>query len=420
MKQMTRDLPRMLLVSEVAFSEESKGASRTLLNLFENYSANQLALFSPRQSASSASLLGQHSFSFPEGYLPPLYGRYAPIGKFLNPLINSTNLQLLEWLPIPQKEKLEAFSPEVILICPISPSCLLMGQKLYKHFGIPFLIYFMDDWMATDHPQWLSSSVQTLTYQLLSDAAGWLMISEPLQETLSKRYQLEPKQSMVVHNPVDLSGKKPPDEEIPNSGTFRIVYAGSIWPMHYDAVAAIAEAVFQLRRDGKDIELILHTDQYFWNTYEDKWQNWEVTNGLSIPYQELDSYLKRANLLLVASSFLPEQSFMTSSSVQTKITDYMAAGRPILSCGPDYSACNKFIKKWDCGLVCETNQVPIIKEFLVEQMNNSYANQRFAKTAFQVLQNNFEKYKVTQQLYQFIETISKTPIGTESKKQLAL
>jgi hypothetical protein len=111
---------------------------------------------------------------------------------------------------------------------------------------------------------------------------------------------------------------------------------------------------------------------------------------------------------------------MTSSSVQTKITDYMAAGRPILSCGPDYSACNKFIKKWDCGLVCETNQVPIIKDFLVEQMNNSYANQRFAKTAFQVLQNNFEKYKVTQQLYQFIETISKTPIGTESKKQLAL
>jgi glycosyltransferase involved in cell wall biosynthesis len=278
----------------------------------------------------------------------------------------------------------------------------------------------MDDWMATDHPQWLSGSVQTLTYQLLSDAAGWLMISEPLQETLSKRYQLEPKQSMVVHNPVDLSGKKPPDEEIPNTGTFRIVYAGSIWPMHYDAVAAIAEAVFQLRRDGKDIELILHTDQYFWNTYEDKWQNWEVTNGLSIPYQELDSYLKRANLLLVASSFLPEQSFMTSSSVQTKITDYMAAGRPILSCGPDYSACNKFIKKWKCGLVCETNQPPTIKDFLVEQMNNSYANQRFAKTAFEVLQNNFEKNKVNQKLYQFIETISQIPIQTEAKKQLAL
>ena len=417
---MTRDRPRILLVSEVVFSEESKGASRTLLNLFENYPANQLALFSPMQFASSASVLEQESFYFPERYLPPLYGRYAPIGKFLNPLINSTNLQLLEWLPIPQKEKLEAFSPEVILICPISPSCLLMGQKLYKHFRVPFLIYFMDDWMATDHPQWLSGSVQTLTYQLLSDAAGWLMISEPLQETLSKRYHLEPKQSMVVHNPVDLSGKKPPDGEIPCTGTFRIVYAGSIWPMHYDAVAAIAQAVFQLRRDGKDIELILHTDRYFWNTYEDKWQGWEVTNGLSIPYQELDSYLKRGDLLLVASSFLPEQSFMTSSSVQTKITDYMAAGRPILSCGPDYSACNKFIKKWDCGLVCETNKVPLIKDFLVEQMNNSYANQRFAKTGFEVLQNNFEKNKVTHQLYQFIESISQIPIQTEAKKQLAL
>src|ERR671933_693283 len=99
---MTRDLPRILLVSEVAFSQDSKGASRTLLNLFENYPANQLALFSPMQSASSGSVLEQESFSFPERYLPPLYGRYAPIGEFLNPLISSINLQLLEWLPIPQ------------------------------------------------------------------------------------------------------------------------------------------------------------------------------------------------------------------------------------------------------------------------------------------------------------------------------
>ncbi|MDP8963018.1 MAG: hypothetical protein M3O33_03350 [Cyanobacteriota bacterium] len=76
---MTRDQPRILLVSEVAFSEESKGASRTLLNLFENYPANQLALFSPMQFASSASVLEQESFYFPERYLPPLYGRIRKV-----------------------------------------------------------------------------------------------------------------------------------------------------------------------------------------------------------------------------------------------------------------------------------------------------------------------------------------------------
>jgi hypothetical protein len=53
-------------------------------------------------------------------------------------------------------------------------------------------------------------------------------------------------------------------------------------------------------------------------------------------------------------------------------------------------------------------------------MNTSYANQRFAKTAFEVLQNNFERNKVTHNLYQFIETIRQLPIQTETKKQLAL
>lgn len=416
---MTCNLPRILLVSEVALNQESNGANRTLINLFENYPVEQLALFSPNKLATSDSVLNQRSFAFPERYLPSLYGRYAPLGKWLNPLISSINLQLLEWLPIPQKQELEDFAPDVILICPISPRCLLMGQRLYQHFQIPFLIYFMDDWMATDHPQWLSNSVQKLTHQLLSEAAAWLMISEPLQETLSKRYQIEPKQLMVVHNPVDLSGKKPPDEVISGNHTFRIVYAGSIWPMHYDALAVIAEAVFQLRQDGKDIELILHTAPYFWNTYEDKWQGWEVTNGLSIPYEEIDSYLRRGDLLLVVSSFLPEQSFMTSSSVQTKITDYMAAGRPILACGPDYSACNKFIKKWNCGLVCETNNLVQVKDFLAEQINQRDVNQKLANTAFEVLKNNFEKSKINKKLYQLIESISqKQKLPWESKKEV--
>lgn len=416
---MRKNLPRILLVSEVALNQESNGANRTLINLFANYPVEQIALFSPNKLATSDSVLNQPSFTFPERYLPSLYGRYSPLGKWLNPLISSINLQLLEWLPIPQKQELEDFSPDVILICPISPWCLLMGQKLQQHFKIPFLIYFMDDWMATDHPQWLSSNVQKLTHKLLREAAGWLMISEPLQETLSQRYQLEPKQSMVVHNPVDLSGKKPPDPVSPGNYTFRIIYAGSIWPMHYDALAVVAEAVFQLRQDGKDIELILHTSPYFWNTYEDKWQGWEVTNGLSIPYEEIDSYLRRGDLLLVVSSFLPEQSFMTSSSVQTKITDCMAAGRPILACGPDYSACNKFIKKWNCGLVCETNNVAQVKDLLAEQISKRSVNQELANTAFEVLKNNFEKSKVTLQLYQFIETISQNKnLQLESKKEV--
>ena len=150
---------------------------------------------------------------------------------------------------------------------------------------------------------------------------------------------------------------------------------------------------------------MVHTDKCFWNPYREKWKQWEVTYGDIIPYQELNGYLQRADLLLVASSFLPEYAHMTRSSVQTKLTDYMAAGRPILACGPAYSACNQFLKKWKCGLVCETNQVNTIESFLMDIIPNKTLHQEIAEVAFNVLNENFDKKIVTEKLQSYVKQI---------------
>lgn len=400
------DLPRLLIVSEATLSRDSRGANRTLANLFESYPANRLMIFAPEEqlrAEPTAPPFEQRSCGFTGQYIPPIRNR---IGKLISPITTAINLQLLDWSQIANRERLEVFKPDILLICPITPLCLLIGYKVATYFDRPFLIYFMDDWVATNHFQWFSGNVQTLTRQSLSKSAGWLMISEQLQESLSERYQIKPKQAIVVHNPVDLSGKELPNFESATDAVFTIVYAGSIWPMHYDAVAVMAEAIFQLRQEGKEIELVLHTAASFWNQYKENWQNWEVVNGAYIPYEQLNHYLQKGDLLLVASSFLPEQSFMTGSSVQTKITDYMASGKPIVSCGPQYSACNRFIKKFNCGLICETNKISEVKTFLIEQMTNRHSNQRYAKTAFKVLKERFERTKISNELYAFIKQVS--------------
>ncbi|WP_199197219.1 glycosyltransferase [Chroococcidiopsis sp. CCALA 051] len=402
---MVDKLPRILLVTEATLSQEGKGVNRTLVNLFDNYPAELLMLFCPEhelESNPTSSPFDRQVLSFAGHRLPIVHNR---LGKFLNPLINWINLQLLDWFPISNLQKLEEFDPEIILICPVTSLCLLMGYKLTQYFHCPSLIYFMDDWIAIDNSRWLSNSVQKMANQLLKQADSWLMISEQLQIELSNRYQIKPQSSLIVHNPVDLSDKQPPDTAITHEGTFKVVYAGSIWSMHYDALAAIAEAIFQLRCDGKDIELVLHTDKCFWNPYRDKWQQWEVTYGDIIPYQELNRYLQRADLLLVASSFLPEYAHMTRSSVQTKLTDYMAAGKPILACGPAYSACNQFLKNWKCGLVCETNRVNEIESFLIDTIQNKALRKKIAEVAFNVLNENFDKTIVTEKLQSYVKQI---------------
>ena len=173
--------------------------------------------------------------------------------------------------------------------------------------------------------------------------------------------------------------------------------------MHYDAIAVVAEAIYGLRCNGVDIELVLYTDQCFWNNYQTNWQKWEVIYGSKIPYDQLNQYLQKAKLLLVASSFLPEMADFTSSSVQTKLTDYMVSGTPILACGPTYSACNQFIKDWNCGLVCETNEVAVIQKLLLKQMENSTELESLARNAFAVVSNHFDANKVRANLYEFIQ-----------------
>jgi len=399
---MIKNLPRLLIISEITLSKEGMGANRTLLNLFDSYQAKNLMLFTPEnflKSQPTAPPFDRQVVSAPSDYLPTLKNR---IGVLINRWIQVINLQLLDWLPIPNQKKLEMFAPEVILICPITPWGLLMGHKLTQHFQCPSLIYMMDDWLANVNYQWFSSNIHTVAKQLLQNTAGWLMISEQLKENLLQRYEVIPARSLIVHNPVDLSGKPNPADLPERQGRFRVAYAGSIFFIHYDALAAVAEAIFNLRREGYDIELVLYTDESFWFQYQQQWQKWQVAYGGFIPYDQLYDCLVQADLLLIASSFLPENAAVIRSSLLTKLTDYMAIGRPVLSCGPDYSACSQFIKKWGCGIVCESNQIQDIQQSCQEQINNRQPNQELAIKAFNIVKNNFDKHKVSFDLYYFI------------------
>lgn len=403
---MASNLPRLLLVSDANLNQSGGGINRTLVNLFDNYPPELFLLYTFKETMRSLPPITQlenRVVEFPGYYFSNLQNR---IGKLLNPLIAATNYQLLSTLPITHRELIIKFNPEVIIICPNSLSCIITGHKLVKRLNYPFLVYAMDDWIGFESPRWFSGNAQQVIAYLLQKSRAWFMISEQLKKAFSQRYQTEPNQIMIVHNPVDLTDKQVPDFTTTQEGTFKIIYAGSIWNMHYDTLAVLAQAVYQLRCEGQDIELVLHTHDFFWHNHQQQWESWQVTYGGLIPYDDLNQYLQKGNLLLVVSSFLPEYKFLTRASVQTKLTDYMASGVTILACGPSYSACNEFVKKWNCGLVCESNQVSVVKDFLISKIFDHLQLWEFAHQAFKIVQENFEKQEVSSQLYKFIQQVS--------------
>lgn len=404
---MEKYFPRLLFISDVTLNAESTGINRTLVNLLESYPASSFMLYAPDKALKNHPTyppLADNVAAFPSYFFPNLSNR---LGFLFNPLIEGLNSELFQSLPLANRDRIADFSPEVAVICPNGPLGLIAGYKVIKELDIPFLIYFMDDWMASCHVSWLRGNIQSVCRFVLQQADGWLMISSQLERDLSDRYKVYPKRSLIVHNPVNLSNRPTPNFTPHLTGTFRVAYAGAIWSMHYDAIAVIAEAIYEMRKDGVDIELVLYTNEGFWESHRANWDSWQVRYGSFIQYEKLTEYLQQANLLLVASSFLPESAHIVRSSVQTKLTDYMASGQPILSCGPDYAICNDFVKNWNCGFVCETNKITEIKALLLSIIQNPEKSLSLAQNAYEVVKNNFEMSRVRSKLYNFInQTLS--------------
>jgi glycosyltransferase involved in cell wall biosynthesis len=403
--------PSLLLISEYTLSVSRGGhlANSTLYNLFEQYPPDRLLSLAPRESWEAhppVAPFDGRSLAFKQRRLPRTGRRL--LGR-VNPLCDAVDARLLALLPLEHERAVEAFRPDVAVLAPLSEVGLMVGRRWVRRLGCPYLVYFLDDWVAASRHRRIGSAVQRQTRDLLKHAAGWLMISEELRDVLSRRYALAPRRCLTVHNPVELPpGALPPPPDR-SDGTFRVAYAGSVHTMHLDGLLAVAEAIHALRRAGRKIELVLHTAPEFWRIYQEHWRRWEVVNGGLVPYHDLTARLREADLLLVALAFRPDLLHMSRCSVLTKITDYMASGVPMVVCGPPGCASINFVKRWNCGLSIESNDPAHVAAFLDAQMGRRRANVAFALRSYDVLREHFTKDRVSGRLYQFIREVFRDP-----------
>ena len=255
-----------------------------------------------------------------------------------------------------------------------------------------------------------NEKIHSTVKSLLSKSKGWIMISQELMEIFKERYKLKPLLFHIVHNPVKLT----PEILIPNkvlnfnNKELIIAYAGSIWGMHLDAIINVAEAVYSLRAKGILIQFILYTTQGFFDTHKDVWSKFGVVYGGHKTYPDILQFLKSADLLLVVSSFLPQFENHSRSSLQTKVTDYMACGKPVFSVGPKYSICNKFVSKWKIGKVCDSNHKMDLMESITDVIQNRDLYKEKGVAGLEVLKLHFEQGIVTEKLYRFLQEVKET------------
>ena len=261
----------------------------------------------------------------------------------------------------------------------------------------------MDDWMSDVKFNWGLGNLHQLVKYTLDKASKRIMISEPLNDILKKRYLLAALPTYIVHNPVDVNLPFIQPTNITLKKKIQIVYAGSIWAMHFDALLLMVDTIKKFNKESeKEYELCIYSKSFFWDNNKDKLDKPGVKYGGFLTYNDLDENLKKGDLLLVTSSFLKEFESFSLSSVQTKLTDYMKVGLPILSVGPPNGACNKFVEKWECGYVWNNTNDDKLVSFLKKITNDNDLYQKYARSAYDVVKNNFTKPIIQQALFEFI------------------
>ncbi len=325
------------------------------------------------------------------------------LGKFINPLINWFNYSLsyrfkrLKNL----RRAIKNFKPDAVIVAPNGPEGVFLYHLLKDAFMHKKVFpYFMDDWLYQSKQSWMGGNIHALTKDLLRHNASWMMISESLRDIFAKRYALHPAKTLAIHNPVNIHDFIPPPP-VAKKSSYTIAYAGALWQMHFDAFMVIAEAVKILKREIP-VRLVVYTGKGNWDWRKDPLEKTGVEYGGHIPYAEIHATLAKADCCLLTSSFTQEWQTHSMGSIQTKITDYLKAGRLIISCGPAYSANHFFLKKYQCGVCIETNDTVQVADTLKNIFDHMDAHQSFVEKGYTVLQNEFSFKIVHKKLKEFL------------------
>lgn len=355
-------------MTEEPFRNNSFGFGRTITNLFSAFEIEQTILyvkdgeythpdyrFDTNTIYFNARLFRCNK---PKWYAPLLNKLYFPLNhSYLYLRSNKDNINLLK-----------KFDPDIVLIVPMDYTTLLEGYLTARRLKKPFIVYLMDDSLRIQGFH-IGGSTNYFHQKIMSEASGWMMISEYLTKAMVKKFPKHPPYNLVVHNPIEEKFIQTISQKSANKNLFRVSYAGSIHAFHADALINFARAVQQLRRKGVAIELTVYCQDFAWSTYKSALNIEGVVYAGILPYDQLFSELNKSDLLLCTTSFDQVHRHLVETSVFTKITDYMAAAVPVLSYGPEYAANSKYLEKKAVGFVFANSDVNLLAEYIEYLMN---------------------------------------------------
>lgn len=275
------------------------------------------------------------------------------------------------WLPkavSASTDMIKSWRPDIILASSPPPTSLLVAARLSRIHNIPWVADLRDLWVDHQYyqqPGWRRFFETKMERRVLSSAADFITVSDPLAETLRDKYG---KPTAVVLNGFDPSDY-PTGSSVPfNDGCLRILYTGVVYEGKQDPTA-LFEALRRLGPLAEKIRVVFHG--IYLNSVREMIKRYNAqgiveVNNL-VPYTDSLKLQTEADILLLL--LWTDQS---QRGVYTgKLFEYIGARRPILAIGPPGNVAAEMILKKEAGVVTSDPEeiASLLRNWLEEKRN---------------------------------------------------
>ena len=270
-----------------------------------------------------------------------------------------------------------SFNPDIVF-CALGSDfamkrCENLMDKLPK---AKLVLYIVDDWVNTKINTRYFASLWRHKYDkdfrhIMDRASGLLSICQYMTHEYRKMYG---KTYYPFHNPVDITKwqalkvqPKYAEDKI------SILYVGKINADTTSCLLDMSKVVEELNAKGGLFVYDIYSPDYNSKAYLFEGKK-DVHVFPPISHEDIPSVMKSYSSLFLPLGFSKQSRTYVRLSMPTKLSEYLASGKPIILYCPEEIALAKYLSDKDCAIMCTNDEANQLREAVAKLQDRNLYN----------------------------------------------
>jgi glycosyltransferase involved in cell wall biosynthesis len=270
------------------------------------------------------------------------------------------------------RDWIQGFAPDIVYSQLHGLPGMSLIDEITRGLDLPLALHIMDDWPNFLYGRGVLRGVgrghmERRLRSLMGRASSLMAISGAMADEYAQRYG---RTFLAIHNPVDLDrwdalaatfGSR---SDGPSDDSLRVVYTGRFGLANEQSISDVAETVSEMSSQGAAVSLQVNTPDHD----SPAAVRLAALHGVVVTpageYSRVPGLMRAADVLLLPLDFDEEHVQLMRLSMPTKVSEYLATGRPVLTYAPRGSATAEYSRGQGWSLLVDDRDPVAVRQAL--------------------------------------------------------